>query len=174
MTVRAEKVERIDAFIAARKRIVSADFQSRWEETRIPDERIMKWPLECDGEVLPGAMFAITGNPRRRDILFARLHIFCPATVCRLDYTDETHPNTLSGQAMGLPPLVEGPHYHSWRLNRRFFNDFGEPTRLLDAESFTGNYQTLDAILRWFCADLNIDQPPPGHRIELPRLERLF
>jgi hypothetical protein len=55
--------------------------------------------------------------------------------ICHLDYTDETHPNSMSVF------LLRG--------------------------------QTFDAILRWFCANTNIESLPPGHLISVPAPEFL-
>jgi hypothetical protein len=38
--------------------------------------------------------------------------------ICHLDYTDETHPNSISGFLLrAVPYVVIGPHYHSSSLN---------------------------------------------------------
>jgi hypothetical protein len=85
-----------------------------------PGEVETKYPLEVDGE-LRGAQLMIVGFPREPDLKF-RLGILFPAMICRLDYTDETHMNSVNGFLLDtVPSQVVGPHYHSWPLNRRFF-----------------------------------------------------
>ena len=174
MTTRAEKVVALDAFMAARKRIVRANAQGEWRSGHIQDEKILKWPLAVDGVIQPGASIAIIGNPRRRDRLFFRVEILYPAAICRLDYTDEPHTNSANAAADGLPQTVVGEHYHSWPINRRFFKDFDHPVRLQNAAPYQDATRSFDAILRWFCDDTNIEPLPPGHQLELPRLERLL
>ena len=60
--------------------------------------------------------------PKAKELKF-RLSICFSAAICRLDYTDEYHPNSLHAPP-GLPPFVDGPHYHSWPLNMQFFVAF--------------------------------------------------
>ena len=46
--------------------------------------------------------------------------------------------------------------------------------KLHHAVHFEGKGSSFDAILRWFCADTGIESLPTDHRIELPKLNRLF
>jgi hypothetical protein len=83
--------------------------------------------------------------------------------ICRLDYTDETHSNSISGFLLrAVPYVVTRPHYHSSPLNRRFFRGITAPQTLHDAVPYNEPGRTFDAILRWFCADTNIESLPPG------------
>jgi len=137
-----------------------------------PHEAVMKYPLEIEGE-LRGAQLMVVSFPRERNLKF-RLGILFPAMICRLDYTDETHPNSISGiLRRAVPYAVTGPHYHSWPLNRRFFHGVTVPQRLHDAVPYNEPGRTFDAILRWFCAGTNIEPLPPGYLISLPAPELL-
>lgn len=173
MRTRDELVAAIDSFMAARKRVVRPNAQGAWMKGFAPDEFEMKWPLEVAGEQLPDAYLKVVGYPRERGSLVFRLMILCPAAVCRLDHTDENHANP-AGPIDGVPPFVEGPHYHSWPINRRFFWASDHPVRLANAVPFDGAGRSFDAILRWFCDSNNIEPLPPEHLIELPRMERLL
>src|SRR5580704_11430244 len=63
----------------------------------------------------------VVSLPRERNLKF-RLGILFPAMICHLDYTDETHPNSISGFLLrAVPYVVTGPYCHSSPLNRRFF-----------------------------------------------------
>jgi hypothetical protein len=136
-------------------------------------EVVMKYPLEIEGE-LRGAQLMVVGFPRERNLKF-RLGILFPAMICRLDYTDETHSNSLSGGLLRTVPfIVRGPHYHSWPLNRRFFRGSTVPPELHDAARYNEPGRTFDAILRWFCADTKIQSLPPSHLISLPAPELLL
>jgi hypothetical protein len=116
----------------------------------------------------------VVGFPREPVLKF-RLGILFPAMICRLDYTDEWHVNSLDGvQAGHVPYAVEGPHYHSWKLNRRFFRGSTVPLRLHDATQYREQGRTFDAVLRWFCADTGIESLPPNHQIALPPYELLL
>lgn len=166
MAARGDIVDAIDAFMAEPKRILGHDTGPTWADGFSAHEVVMKYPLEVGGE-LKGAQLMVVGFPLQRDLKF-RLGILFPAMVCRLDYTDETHPNSADAAMNGVPPIVTGPHYHSWPINRRFFKGVTKPPYLHDAIPYTGAARTFDAVLRWFCADTRIDPLPPGHLIELP------
>jgi hypothetical protein len=165
-----EIVAAIDAFMALPKRIVGANSLPQWRQGYLPAEVEMKYPIEVEGE-LRGAQLMVIGFPRERDLKF-RLGILFPGMICRLDYTDETHPNSISGiLELGLPNEVTGPHYHSWPLNRRFFRGVTKPPQLHDAVPYGEPGRSFDAILRWFCADTHIDALPSNHGIMLPPAE---
>jgi hypothetical protein len=173
MATLVEIVAAVDAFMATRKRIVGQDVAPQWGPGFTPHERVMKYPLEVQGEQR-GAQLAVVCFPHQRDLKF-RLGILFPAMVCRLDYTDETHGNSLDGVSRKLvPPTVVGPHYHSWPLNRRFFRGVTKAPELHDAVPYQEPGRTFDAVLRWFCADTNIDSLPPAHRIALPPPDTLL
>lgn len=163
----------VNAFLAAPKRIVGYDVLPLWAPAFVPGTVEMKYPLEIEGE-LRGAQLMIVGFPRERELKF-RIGILFPAMICRLDYTDETHQNSADGVLAGaVPPEVIGPHYHSWSLNHRFFRGTVRPAELHDAVPYREPGRTFDAILRWFCADTNIEQLPPDHLIALPRSDTLL
>ena len=94
--------------------------------------------------------------------------------ISRLDYTDETNPNSISGFLLrAIPYVVTGPHCHSSPLNRRFFRGITAPQTLHDAVPYNEPRRTFDAILRWFCAGTNIESLPPGPLISLAAPEFL-
>jgi hypothetical protein len=173
MATVADLVAAVDAFMATQKRIIGHDTPPQWGPGYVPAERDTRYPIEIGGE-LRGAQLMIVGFPHERLLKF-RIGIVFGAMICRLDYTDETHQNTLDGVMGGaVPSEVAGPHYHSWPLNRRFFRGMTKPPKLHDAEPYAHPGRSFDAILRWFCRDTNIDQLPPNHRITLPQAETLF
>jgi len=172
MPTSLELADAIDAFMAERKTIIGFDVPPRWGTGYTPHERVMKYPLEIEGEQRD-AQLMIVCFPREPELRF-RIGILFPAMICRIDCTDETHPNSISGAASGdVPPIVTGPHYHSWPLNRRFFKGSSIASRLHDATPFAAA-GSFDGCLRWFCADTGIESLPPGHRIELPGLDLLI
>jgi hypothetical protein len=167
-----EIVAAVDAFLATPKRIVGYDIPPQWGPGFSPHELQTKYPLEIEGE-LRGSQLMVVGFPRERELKF-RVGILFPAMICRLDYTDERHVNSLDGVLAGrVPPEITGPHYHPWPLNRRFFRGVTVPPRLHDAVPYPGAGRTFDAVLRWFCADTRIESLPPSHRISLPPYELL-
>jgi hypothetical protein len=126
-------VATIDAFMDAEKRLLGADGPLLWGPGRNINERVLRLPIEVNGELL-GQSLAITGFPRERRLKF-RIGIIFPPAICRIDYADnERHPNSLARPLDYVPPFVRGPHYHSWRANRRFFSAPTTPIRLRNAE----------------------------------------
>lgn len=172
MVTRAERIAAINEFMVAPKRVVRPESVGEWRLGGAnDDEREIQWPLEIDGEHVPDAFLKIVGWVRDRTHF--RLMVLHSVAICRLDYTDEIHTNP-PPHLNRVPPLVAGPHYHSWLINRDFFLQHDPPVRLLNALPYDGGGQSFDAILRWFCDDVNIEPLPPAHRIELPRLEQLL
>jgi hypothetical protein len=166
-------IDAVDAFLATPKRIVGFEFAPQWGPGFTPHEIVAKYPLEVGGEQR-GAQLSVVAFPHQRDLKF-RLGILFPAMICRLDYTDETHPNSLGGAMAGrVPFLVTGPHYHAWPLNKRFFRGVTKAPELHDAIPYPGNARTFDSVLRWFCTDVGIEQLFPGHSVALPPPERFL
>jgi hypothetical protein len=167
-----EIVAAVDTFLATPKRIVRPDVPPQWGPGFSPHEIQAKYPLEIEGE-LRGSQLMIVGFPRERELKF-RVGILFPAMICRVDYTDEGHFNSLDGVLSGRVPIaVKGPHYHSWPLNRRFFRGVTVPPKLHDAVPYKEAARTFDSVLRWFCADTWIESLPASHRISLPPYELL-
>jgi hypothetical protein len=168
-----EIIDAVDAFLATPKRIVGYDRLPQWGPGHNVHESATKYPLEIEGE-LRGSQLMIVGFRRDPGLKF-RVGILFPAMICRLDYTDETHLNSIDGHLRhDIPAVMTGPHYHSWPLNRRFFRGVTKPPKLHDAVPYSGAGRTFDAILRWFCADVRIDSLPPDHRICLPERDLLL
>jgi hypothetical protein len=172
MVSAADLAAAVEAFVAAPKRIHGADQSYEWRQGYSQYERQVSFPIEINGELPEAARLLIVGFPQSRDMKF-RLCLCFNAAICRLDYTDETHPNSQRIPADGVPPIVQGPHYHSWPLNRRFFKGVSKAPELYNAATFAMQ-SSFDSILRWFCHDMNIEQLNGGHLIQLPPRDRLL
>jgi len=162
----------IDGFMAAKKAIRGADQAYQWSQGYSQYERQTSFPIEVGGELPAPARLLVVGFPQSREMKF-RLSLCFGAAICRLDYTDETHANSRCVPTDGIPHEVHGPHYHSWRLNRRFFIGASKPPELHNAQTFEMD-TSFDSILRWFCAETNIEQLSGRHLIELPPRDRLL
>jgi hypothetical protein len=162
----------LDKFMEARKTIRGAETGYAWSAGHNQYERQTSFPIEVGGELAEPARLLLVGFPQSRELKF-RISLCFNAAICRLDYTDETHPNSQRAPTDNIPPSVTGPHYHSWRSNRRFFKGASKAPELHNAEPFTMD-SSFDSILRWFCHDTNIDQLSGGHLIQLPPRDRLI
>ncbi len=167
-------LNRVDHVIAARKRIVNSDAPPVWGHTwntSLGDELVARYPLAVEDEIV-GAQFLLVGMPNAPGTQF-RLGILMHGCVCRLDCTDETHANSPALAGDDVPPIVSGPHYHSWDKNRRFFRGLSTAPQLRNAAPYVGAI-SFDSALRWFCAETNIEPLPHDHRLQLPLRTRLI
>jgi len=168
----ANLIAAVDGFVAAKKTVYGIEKPFQWARGYSQYEVVVKFPLEINGELSSAARLEIVGFPQATDLKF-RLCLCFSAAVARLDYTDETHANTRCLAEDGLPASVTGPHYHSWVLNRQFFKGAAIAPKLHNAKPFDMTAR-FDSILRWFCADTNIEPLPAGHVIALPSRDRLL
>ena len=167
-----ELIDAVDAFVQARKSIRGAYEPYEWGPGYSQYERKTSFPIEIAGELREGARLEIIGFPQATQLKF-RLSLCFSCAVCRLDYTDETHINSMKMESDGLPYAVQGPHFHSWRINRRFFKGASTAPQLRNAEPFSMD-ASFDSTLRWFCQEANIEPLSGSHLIELPRRDRLL
>lgn len=172
MATAAEYLAALDSFMAAEKVIQGADQPVMWSEGYSRFERQATFPLEYEGEQQKGVHLLVVSFPNEAALKF-RLSLCFHAALSRLDYTDEYHPNSLRVDEDAVPAVVNGPHYHSWQVNRRFFRSATAAVELRNALPFVSQARTFEAILRWYCEETRIVGLGPGHRIELPRRETL-
>jgi hypothetical protein len=172
MAANVDLVSIIDHFMQADKTVLGVDQPYAWADGYSRHEKVARFPLEVEGEQ-PGARLEIVGFPNTNELRF-RISLCFQGAICRLDYTDEYHQNSLRLDEDGIPYVVNGPHYHTWRANRRFFKGVSVAPKLHNAEVFRPPARTFDAILRWFCNDTRINGLGPNHLIELPRRETLL
>lgn len=164
----------LDQFVRADKRLLGTDGPTTWGPGHNTNELRTHFPIEIGGEAFEGARFEVVAliGPVVIGIQY-RLTLCYNAAIARLDFTDEYHPNTHRIDSENLPIYVKGHHYHSWAKNRRFFKGETKAPELRNAELFMDK-GSFDSNLRWFCKELNINQPDARHVIELPRKERLL
>jgi hypothetical protein len=161
--------EAIDAFLVAPKTPQGADQEIEWQPGREFGERRVKLPLEIAGE-LRGSLLVLA-YPRHPTLKFSIGLIFPPA-VCRLDFgSDLKHGNNVIVLGADVPPIVRGPHYHPWSLNREFANSTITYFKLPVAVPVS--IRQFDACLRWFCSENNI-LLPGQHSIALPPKDQLI
>lgn len=171
MATQQDMLQALDAFMVAPKRVAAASQPFQWRQGYSPHEVLVQLPLEVSGEG-SDAKLQVVGFPRASFLKF-RLSLCFNAAICRLDYTDEFHPNAHCVDADGVPPAVNGPHYHSWPLNRRFFRGASAAPKLHNAATFAMSAR-FDSILRWFCEDTRIEALPYDHVIALPTSDTML
>lgn len=161
----------VDKFMLLDKRLVGAEENLSWPPGRDPDTFSLKLPLEVNGEQL-GQSFIIVAYPQHPSLKFS-IGINFEPMVCRLDFwPEDRHSNGLTATSNGLTPLITGPHYHPWEINKEHVESPNKGLKLQKAVPFTEARQ-FDAALRWFCGKNKI-LLPPKHTIELPQRSRLI
>lgn len=157
----------IDAFMGSTKIPIGVDVPQIWQPGRElgSGEYISKIPLEVNGEIGDQKLI-ITSCPNADSLTFSILVTFEP-TICRLDFDHVTHSNSHAIGTDDIEPIIHGPHYHPWDLNRRFFTHATKPIELHNAIPLGSSIHQFDAALRWFC-DENKIILKHDHRIELP------
>jgi hypothetical protein len=143
----------LDQLMTAEKTIVGSRYPGSWTQGRLGEEQMIAFPVEINGEQ-SGVRLELAALPNAPEMHF-RLCLIASTCLCQLDYTDETHANSFRQEADGVPIIVTGHHYHSWRGNRRFFRGSQLPLSLHNAEPYSGPTSSFDNILRWFCSEIN-------------------
>lgn len=95
--------------------------------------------------------------------------MFRQKPIYRLDIAPKTEckDNWHTGEALGLQPVVCGPHVHGWHENREYvrINGFG---RLPVRREISGSVLTLLDAIHWVADDLNIQIDPGQRDIDMP------
>jgi hypothetical protein len=151
--------ETVDLLMAAQKSIVGAP---AWVTTDYDGQ--MRWlaPLGVDGQVT-GMNLIVDSYPRSDLQKFSILLVYTVA-VMRLDYGElERHLNhVVRGKAFPTGVLagwIEGPHCHSWELNRELA--WNRPSKELEfATILPVAVRGFDNAFRWFCGEANIGLGP--------------
>lgn len=158
----------VDRFMSARKKLTGTP---GWREVGSNGEVRLILPLTLGTEISE-AVLEVNGYPNIRDLRF-RIMVRFQLCLCRLGYVhDEPHVNPINVWK-DCGTSFTAPHYHSWDDNKRYSTHARLPDRLLVARVLPTSIRQFDAAFRWFCTDLNIDQPQSG-LIELPPRNRLL
>jgi hypothetical protein len=167
----ADFVAAVDVFMATPKQLVGTDTRPVWQIGRQADQRKLVLPVEIEGEQR-GQFLLLQAYPQHPTMKFSIGTMFADLVVCRLDYClEDTHANNFATALEKLPPIVVGPHWHSWEANRGLITSLTKPLKLHNALPFTFAKQ-FDAIFRWYCATRNIKLDK--HAISLPPRETLI
>jgi hypothetical protein len=142
----------VDAFLAKEKTLAGL---GGWR--RDTHARSFRWvqPVEVEGEI-PGFDLTVKAYPSRRRLKF-RIILAYGKAFWRLDYAnDSPHVNSFDRPSdLDLGP-IRGPHYHSWKENRRFATASSLPSSLHNARMLPQNLRTFDSAFRWFCGETRI------------------
>ncbi len=152
----------IDTFMSEAKVMVGqADWAAGPRFLREGQQRYLQ-TLAISGETAPIRLMIDT-YPKfsGREFTICLVHQEAGVEFVRCEYgTAVFHVNA--------PPLpdgvtfgrVDGPHIHSWRLNRQLFDSNRVPNQLLWAEKIPANVKGFPNTFRWLCGE---------HRIECHR-----
>lgn len=169
-TGRVALLQAVDAYVAAHKTLVFGNAPLVWQDARDTYARRLKLPIEIGGEQYPGQYLLIDAFPDKKPQEFIVMLLFNDHTICRLDF----EPTAVHGNPMNapVPSVVQGPHWHSWALNRPHVKIVsGKHFDLPVAISITGP-RNFDDALRFYCQGNNIELG--AHPIEFPHPGQLF
>lgn len=152
MASRPDIREVVNAFLDKGKTLAGI---GGWQ--RDAHERTYRWvrPVEVEGE-LPGFDLTVKAYPRSRALKF-RIVLAYGKAISRLDYANDTpHINSWDRPAdLDLGPIT-GPHYHSWKDNRRFATANSLPSSLPNARILPENFRSFESAFCWFCGETRI------------------
>ncbi len=149
----------VDQLIAAQKAI-SGIPEWRHSEHDRRELRLIS-PLTIDG-ASTGAHIEIKSYPNSHDLRY-RLLLIVEKCVYRVDHVNnEHHTNSFDRPSDLKEYSFCEPHYHAWQDNKRFCTKFSLPSELPNARLMPVTVRTFDSALRWFCGELNIEQPQTG------------
>lgn len=166
-----EFVKEIDEFMAAQKELAGVLDIQDYQEARTKGEWEVEYPILVNGELHDQSLMLVV-HPHAKPVIWSLLLIWPPA-VSRLDFdVNSVHPNPPAVRGETHATYVEGPHIHSWGLNKRFMTSRKTTEPLPIAEALP-SICTFNACLRWFCNENNI-LLPNDHRIHLLDKPELF
>jgi hypothetical protein len=170
MTTKQEFLQEVDNLLDAQKQIAGAS-ELVWQDGTSNGSKCIKIPLEIEG-IQYGAKLVVNAYPQEPG-KFSILIIHHIA-VCRLDVVEdgEIHGNFQALAEDDIPALVNGPHFHEWKLNRRLIEGANRLQKLPLAKPFD-RLRSYQAALRWFCAETKIEVPY-DFDFDLPARESLF
>ncbi|MGB7974498.1 MAG: hypothetical protein WCF81_09145 [Roseiarcus sp.] len=166
---RIDEIEAVDRFIASDKRLSGAapEFGPRsnsndgssWEAV---------WPIANPDGVVETGQVRVRSSPAS-DKPFSIVLIFQDNCVFRVDFVDKSicHINPLSAVSAGLPPLVCGPHCHTWDANRVHLMGAGD-WELRLREPLAPQIRKFEQAFVWFAQQVNISLLPRDRLFELP------
>lgn len=170
MPTREEFIAEVDRLLEVQKTLAGTE-SIEWQDGRTIGSKVIKIPIAVAG-IQFGTQLVVNAYPQEPGrFSFLLVH---KIAISRLDVTDdgEIHGNFQALPNENLPPLVNGPHFHEWALNRRLIEGSNKLQKLPLARPF---YQTrnFNSALRWFCAEVKIELPF-DLALELPPREQLF
>lgn len=145
-----------------------------WQPTdHNQNELRLLMPLLLRGGTSTNARVEVKSYPNIIPIKY-RILFLVHECLFRVDYAfDETHLNPLNKPYSLLETRVSGLHYHSWNDNKTFCTHTCLPRELKHARILPDGLRNFDNTFRWFCGQLNIEQPSAG-LVELPPRTRLL
>ena len=158
----AECIE-IDDFVAGHKTLVG--FKPKWGEDYFGYHQCRWGVADVHGAEPAELCLSVS-----RDGVYHTIScLHRQRIIYRLDTApeDECKPNWHTAAAMGLSPIVCGPHVHGWQENRDYVrvNGFG---RMPVRRGIDGSVLTLLDAIHWVASDLNIQIDAGQRDIEMP------
>jgi len=159
--------EDVEAFLAGAPRHV-LPVPGTWGDGNRDGESRMRLPISVDGEIGQFEIELIVAPNSESPGL--RIVLMCGRAFWRLCLNPEPHTNSLN-RPIDLPPMVDGPHQHTWPDNRMFGAPGALPQKLRNARILPVEIDTNEKAFGWFLPQVNILPPtwemPPWPRRSL-------
>lgn len=161
--------EAVDRFLSCDKTLVG---DGDWVCDPSDDECWLKFTIAVAG-VPTQSTFEVVDYPVAQPRGFG-MTLNVPPCVWRLDFDPpwKIHTNDVP-EFHECQPLIRGPHYHPWHLNRRFHKGKNIPSELPLALPLDEGIKSFKSALDWFCAQVKITFEK-GQLPELPPAGRLI
>lgn len=159
----------VDRFLGVDKTLVG---DGDWVCDPNQDQCRLKYTIAADGRPT-NSTFEVIDFPLERPRGFT-ITINLPPCVWRLDFDPppKGHTNDVP-DGHECPRFIKGPHFHSWRLNRKFQKGSNPPDELPLALPLPPTIKVFKSALDWFCAETKIT-PARSQIPELPPSGRLI
>ena len=146
----------IDAFMAEKKVMVGDAQWNKGPRFETEGQRRSLQTLAINGEICPVKM-VIDEYPSHVGLKFS-IALVCEVEVVRLDYGKISWHVNHHPLPEGVPfGRIDGPHIHSWPLNRSLFSSNLFPDALYWAVPIPQNLKSFSNTFRWMCGEHNVE-----------------
>lgn len=166
----AAEIAAVDTFLEGRKHLFGSppEFGPTTYVRRSQAEWQAVWPIADDLGVVTTGQMRIVARPGPA-LGPSIAIIFNGQCVSRLDMVPqaECEPNPHWAAALGMPPMVCGPHFHGWEQNRGFLLD-SEGWRLPAREPLPPQVRRFSQAFPWLADRINLVLTPEQRAFEVP------
>jgi hypothetical protein len=127
------------------------------------------WPIANSMNVAESGQLRVLWTPAS-DKPFTIAVVYRSNCLFRLDFVSLTicHSNPLFSRGVGLPPMVCGPHFHSWDANRMHILSSAPLWELACREPLPAQIRRFDQAFPWLADKVNLILRPDQRQFGPP------